>query len=237
MEFLKILNSPIMLILCTITLFVVLFQPAYLSFMAMKRGPMIGITKREMMTTIKSTAIFAILPSLPILASYLILVPAQGRFFPWLRSSVVGSASYDIMAMNMAAERYGYSNIYNVDFPMDPLFSILLIVTIGILGGNVFNMIFLKSYDKSVKKVMNKNQHLIPVITGAMFLALFCTLATPAITNFKNILGIIAFLTAGAASIAFDHLGKKWPKLGEFSFAGSLLAAMLVVAFVNSLIR
>jgi hypothetical protein len=66
---------------------------------------------------------------------------------------------------------------------------------------------------------------------------MFSVMGTPHITNFQRPLAIIAFITAGVTAIIFDKIGEKWPKFGEFSFACSILAAMLVVGLVNAFIN
>jgi hypothetical protein len=120
-EHLAIANSNIMLLLCSVTILVVLIQPIIFMKIAWKRGKNVGLTSDEMKTATKSSSIFAIIPSLPIIISYLMLVPALGKFFPWLRLSVVGSATYETMAANMAAEAFGYENIFTASFPPDVL--------------------------------------------------------------------------------------------------------------------
>ena len=67
----------------------------------------------------RSSAIFSIIPSLPIIVSYLLLVPALGRYFPWLRLSVVGSAVYETMVANMAAEAFGLESITAGEIPVE----------------------------------------------------------------------------------------------------------------------
>jgi hypothetical protein len=195
--------------------------------MARKRGKEIGLSTGEMNKAVKSTAIFAILPSVPVLASYIILVPFLGNYFPWMRLSVVGSVTYETMVASMASGAFGFPEIYNTDFPPTVFLSILLILTVGILGGNFFNLFFLKAYDKGIKNVVSKNAALLPIITGALFIALYAVLAAPTLVNFKNPVGIATFIVAGAISLLFDKLAKKHPKLGEYAFSLSLLGGMI----------
>ena len=95
-----------MAVLCGLTILIVLLQPVIFMAAAFKRGKELNMTKEEMKEAARSSAIFSIIPSLPIIVSYLLLVPALGRYFPWLRLSVVGSAVYETMVANMAAEAF-----------------------------------------------------------------------------------------------------------------------------------
>ena len=179
---------------------------------------------------------FSIIPSLPIIISYLILVPSLGRYFPWLRLSVVGSASYETMAANMAAEAFGLESISVPDIPVDVFVCIVFVVTVGILGGNIFNVFFLKTYDKKVESLKTKNAKLVPVITTAMFLGLYGTMSAPHITNFTNIPAVTAIAGAGIAALIFDRLARKVKRLKEFAFPLSMIVGMLASCVVNAMI-
>jgi hypothetical protein len=128
---------------------------------------------------------------------------------------------------SMAAGSFGYANIYNIDLPLDVFLSILLILTIGILGGNFFNLFFLKYYDKGIKKLVTKNAAMIPILTGALFVGMYSVFSAPTLTNFKNPVAIITFIVAALAALVLGEVGKKHPKLKEYAFSLSLLAGMI----------
>ena len=111
---LQLANSTTMAILCGITILIVLLQPVIFMIVAFKRGKELNMTDQEMKEAARSSAIFSIIPSLPIIVSYLLLVPSLGRYFPWLRLSVVGSAAYETMVANMAAEALGLESILSL---------------------------------------------------------------------------------------------------------------------------
>ncbi len=93
--------------------------------------------KEELKKVVVSSSIFSIVPSLPIFISYMLLVPALGKYFPWLRLSVIGSASYETMSADMAAKAYGYSGISSANFTSDVFAAITWTVTFGILLSNL----------------------------------------------------------------------------------------------------
>ena len=236
MEHLAVANSPVMAALCAITILIVLLQPVLFLITAIKRGKELNMTKDEMKEAARSSAVFSVIPSLPIIVSYLLLVPALGRFFPWLRLSVVGSAVYETMVANMAAEAFGLESITAGSIPVDVFISIVLVVTIGILGGNLFNVFFLKSYDKKVESLKNKNANLVPVITTAMFLGMYGTMAAPHLTNFGNIPAVSAILVAGITALVLGKFTANHKKLKEFAFPISMIVGMLASCIVNVMI-
>ena len=236
MSHLEAANSSVMAVLCGITILIVLLQPILFLAAAVKRGKELNMTKEEMKNAAVSSAVFSIIPSLPIIISYLILVPSLGRYFPWLRLSVVGSASYETMVANMAAEAFGLESITVENIPLDVFVSIVFVVTIGILGGNIFNVFFLKTYDKKVEKIKGENAALVPMITTAMFLGLYGTMAAPHLTNFSSIPAHSAILVAGIAALLLGKLSTKVKRLKEFSFALSMVIGMLASCVVNAML-
>lgn len=194
------------------------------------------MTSEELKEAARSSAIFSIVPSLPIVVSYLMLVPMLGRYFPWLRLSVVGSAAYETMVANMAAQAFGMESLVVDDIPLDVFVAILFVVSIGILGGNIFNVIFLKTYDKGVEQVKTRNATLVPLITGTMFLGMYGTFAAPYLTSVSDPLVISAILGAGVVSLILIKVSKKVTRLKEFAFPISMLAGMFIPCIVNVII-
>ena len=229
-------NSNLMAILCGITILVVLLQPVLFVRLAVKRGKELGMSTSELKEAARSSAVFSIVPSLPIVVSYLMLVPLLGRYFPWLRLSVVGSAAYETMVADMAAKAFGLESMAAEDIPLDVFVAILFVVSIGILGGNIFNLLFLKTYDKGVEKIKSMNAALIPILTGGMFLGLYGTLATPYITEISNLPTMAAILGAGITALIMTAVSRKVPQLKEYSFLLSMLTGMLMACVVGATI-
>ncbi|MEG7531876.1 MAG: DUF5058 family protein [Hungatella sp.] len=231
-----IMNGLPMILLCSLAILIVVIQPLIFLKIAVKRGKELGIKTDEMKSCAKGSAIFSVIPSIPIIISYLLLVPALGRFFPWLRLSVVGSAPYETMVADMAAISMGYPSIFGVEIDPPSLIAILMIITVGIIGGAIFILIFLKGYDKKVREIKTKNALAVPIITTAMFLALYGTMAAPHIANFKNPLSLVSIITAGIASMACIKLSAKHKKFKEFAFSISIICGMLAACIVNAMI-
>lgn len=236
MSHLTAANSTIMGILCGATILIVLLQPILFVSLAVKRGRDLGMSTKELKVAAQSSSVFSIIPSLPILISYLLLVPFLGRFFPWLRLSVVGSAVYETMVANMAAEAFGLSSISVPDIPIEIFCNIVFVVSIGILGGNLFNVFFLKAYDKKVASLKSKNGAIVPIITTAMFLGMYGTMAAPHFTNFVNIPGLASMFVAGLSALLFGHFASKLAKLKEFAFPLSMIIGMLAACLSNAVI-
>lgn len=236
MTHIELANSTSMALLCGATILIVLLQPILFAKLAIKRGKELEMTTAELKEAARSSAIFSIIPSLPIVVSYLMLVPLLGRYFPWLRLSVVGSAAYETMVADMAAQAFGMESMAVSDIPLDIFLAILFVVSIGILGGNIFNFFFLKTYDKGVQKMKSLNAAIVPIVTAGMFLGMYGSLATPHLTNLTNVPGIVAMVSAGVVALILNKLSKSRPKLKKFSFPLSMLAGMLICCIFSAMV-
>lgn len=63
----------------------------------------------------------------------LALSQALGRYFPWVRLSVVGSAAYEGMAADLAAQSMGLQGFADPEMTPNIFIIIMLVMTIGII--------------------------------------------------------------------------------------------------------
>lgn len=226
-------NSAWMAVLCGIVIIFVMVQSVLFFRAAWKRSAEIGISKEDRNKIVKSSALFSIVPSLPIIISYVILMPALGRFFPWLRLSVIGSATYETMAANMAVTAAGYDSIANGNFPADTYVMIMWAVTLGIMLSSMV-VLFLKKYDKKMQAISAGNKALGTMITSVMFLGMMATFSAPYIVDFKNVTAICTIIISAGTMFLLEKASKKWKALKEFSFAISMIAGMAGACVISN---
>lgn len=228
-------NSGWMVGLCGIVICFVMVQSALFFRSAWKRSDEIGISVADRKKIVKSSAIFSIVPSLPILISYVILMPALGRFFPWLRLSVIGSATYETMSANMAVTAAGYESITSGDFGPDTYVMIMWAVTLGIMLSSLAVLI-LKRYDKKMASLNAGNKKLGTMITSVMFLGMMATFSAPYLVDYKNVVAVFTMILSAGTVYLMDKASKKWRALKEFSFAVSMIVGMAGACVVSNLI-
>ncbi len=233
-NFSYISNGTVMVILCAVTIIVVLFQALIFLRLGFRRGNELGLSKASMKQVVVSSSVFSIIPSLPILISYMILVPALGKFLPWVRLSVIGSAAYETMAADMAVKAFGYTNLSD-PFSPEAYLGITWMVTGAILLSSLA-VYFLKPYDKKMQKLQGSGSKFIPILISAMFLGLLGSMAAPYLVNWKNITGVLTILISGVAVTLFNKLGRKVPIVKEFAFAGSMIAGMVFAAIYTAVL-
>lgn len=237
MNYLEVANGPILFLLCALTIAVVAIQAIIFIMVAWRRGQEVGLSKQVMRRTMTNSAIFSIVPSLPIIVMMLALSQALGRYFPWLRLSVVGSAAYEGMAADLAAQSMGLQGFTDPNMSPHIFIIIMFVMSIGIVWGIVFNIFFMNRLDKFSKNRKEKVAGgFITIFSSALFVALLVTLSVPYVANVQNVEAIIAFISSGVVVLILNKVAEvtKWRNLSDFSLPIALIAGMAaVILYVN----
>ena len=228
-------NSSVMAIFCGLAILVVLVQAVVFFRIAWKQALQLGFTKSDLMKVVKSSAVFSVVPSLPIIISYMILLPALGKFFPWLRLSVIGSATYETLAANMAVTSFGFDSLGSADFSPDVFGSLLWVVTLGVFLSSM-SALLLKRFDVKMKSVTENPNSFGKVIPNIMFLGMMATLSAPYLVDVGNFPSVAAIVVSAAVMIGLNAVGKRYPALKEFAFSLSMIAGMASACLVTGLL-
>lgn len=228
-------NGLPMLILCGLAMIIVIVQPLIFLYISWNRAKELGIKEENMKGCARSSAIFSIVPTLPVLINYLVLLPAFGKFFAWLRLSVMGNAAYETAVADMAATALGYEDIYAGGVDVNTFVTMMFVVTIAIMGGAIFVMCFTKFYEKKVRQAATKvgGGKMIGMVTTAMFVGMYSTLAAGHVTNIAKPLGITAFIISAAVTILCTKIAEKHKGIKQFTFAISIVVGMLSASVIT----
>lgn len=229
-------NSPVMAAMCGLAILVVLVQAVIFFRTAWGRALELGYTKSDLMKVVKSSAVFSIVPSLPIIISYMILLPVLGKFFAWLRLSVIGSASYETLAANMAVTSFGFTSLGSADFSPDVFGSLMWVVTLGVFLSSM-SALLLKKYDKKMQSLSAGAGGFGTVIPNIMFLGMMATLSAPYLVDVTNIPSMCTIVVSALAMIGLNAVGKKYKALKEFAFSLSMIAGMATACAVTALLK
>ena len=233
-----IYNDLPMLLLCSAGMLIVLFQTLFFLKMSWKHGRELGIEEKNMRGTAKSSAIFSILPTLPVLISYLVLVPAFGKYFAWLRLSIMGNAAYETTIADMVTTSLGYSDIYAEGIDINSFVTMMFVITFAIMGGAICTLFFTKFYEKKVRQATTNlgGGKMVGLITTAMFVGLYSSLAANKVVNFNQPLNLAAFIVAILVTILCTKLSEKYKPLKQFTFSISIVMGMLSASVLTVLL-
>lgn len=138
---------------------------------ALKRATAIGMDKKIIKNTITSSAIFSIVPSMPIVIGVGIMSSYMGLAIPWIRLTVIGALQYEIIAMDQV-------NLTTQLATPALIATAFVIMTIAILSGPIFNMVFYKKYQTKLKDLGDKDKTMLDNLTGALLGGLLAGIAS-----------------------------------------------------------
>jgi hypothetical protein len=202
-----------------------------------RAGIKIGMDKKVLKKTITASATFTLLPSISILLGVVALSGTLGVPFSWLRLSVVGALQYELNVAQIAAQSFGLSGLRVDEMSIGAFVTIALVMTVGIIGGIVCCLLFIKKYlakiQKAPKKEDNGKQGFGAQATTAMFVGLcaayigaYIGMAIP--REGQDLMPLFVAVAAAAVMAVFEYLiqKKNMGALENFSLAASMLVAM-----------
>ncbi len=155
-------DSPVIIfVIGAIIAAVIILMSLVFLFKAVRRAKAIGMDKKVVTETIRNSAIFSIVPSIPIVIGVGIMMQFLGLAIPWIRLTVIGALQYEMLAMSQAGVAAGVGDAVAIA-------TAVVIMTIAILTGPLFNAIFYKKYQNKLYDLQKKNERKMNAITGAM---------------------------------------------------------------------
>jgi hypothetical protein len=164
-------NSPIIFIVVGIIIAVVLAQSVFFLVRALKRAKQLGIAGSTVKKTVSSSAIFTIAPAVAILVGVVVLSKSLGVALPWLRLSVVGSLSYELVAAENTMRPLDISKSVLVTDASD-FVTILFVMTLSIALSLVLAPLLTKKVQSGVAKIGLKDKKWGEIFNNAMFLGM-----------------------------------------------------------------
>lgn len=227
-----IANSSIMAILAGLAIAFAMVQSIIFFRMGYRRAVELGFTKDDIKKVVKASAIFSVIPSIPIIISYMVLLPVLGKFFPWLRLSVIGSATYETMVANMAVTSFGFEGLGSASLTPDVYVAIMWIVTIGMMISSL-SVVLLKSYDSKMKELQEDKDSFGALVGPIMFLGMMATFSAPYLVDVSNPVSTVTIAVSAISMIGLDKLSEKYKSLKEFTFSLSMIFGMVSASLMT----
>ena len=233
-EYLQAVNSGQLYAIVAVVLTVMTLMCVVFLVKSWRAGVKLGMDKAVLRRTITASATFTLLPSISILLGVIALSGSLGVPFSWLRLSVIGSLQYELNVAEIAAQSFGLSGLRLEELSPEAFITISLVMTVGILGGIICCIFFLKSYMKKLKGKPRKKSTGKPGFGAHATTALFVGLCATFVGSYvgravhADWMPLAVALIAGAVMGVLEYLthkkGMVW--LENFSLAASMLAAM-----------
>lgn len=249
-KYLSIVNSGTFYLIVTVVLTFITLMCALFLVKSYRAGIKLGMDKAVLKKTIISSATFTLLPSISILLGVIALSGSLGVPFSWLRLSVIGALQYELQVAEVAAQSIGLAGLKPELMSMEAFVTIALVMTVGIIGGIVCCLFFLKKYLSKLQKAPKKESSGKPGFgahaTTAMFVGLcgaYIGAYVGEIITGRPIDGgfvrdymplTVAAIAAVAMGVFEFFIQKKNKKVLEnFSLAASMLLAMAAAVLIQ----
>ena len=247
-DYISAANSPVLYLMVAIVLAVMTIMCFVFLIKSYRAGIRLGMDKKVLRKAITASATFTLLPSISILLGVIALSGSLGVPLSWLRLSVIGSLQYELNVAEIAAQSVGRTGLRLDVLSPQAFVTIALVMTVGILGGIICCIFFLKKYMGKLKSSPKKEKtsgkpgfgaH----ATTAMFVGLCATFVGSYVGQAipregSDYMPLAVAIIAGAAMAVFEYLIQKKGKavLENFSLAASMLIAMASAVVIQLIV-
>lgn len=241
------INGPFMYILGSIVAIFVIAQSLVFLRRAWKEGLKIGMSREKLMGAVKNSAVFSIVPSIPIVIAVFTMSRALGVPLPWIRLSVVGAVTYELPVAEQAATAMGMTQgLADPAFNMSVFAGVVLVMSIGILWGLLICLFGgLEILNRRMDKMQDTDKKWGEIFVTSLFMGLVATfcgyIITPPIVDSLNQLSagssgwavgfaaILTLLTSALLMLLFTNVSKnnedsRW--LESFALPLSMIISM-----------
>ena len=166
-------NHPILFVLVGIIIAAVLGQSIYFLLKSIRRAKVINMDSALIKKTIITAAIFTIAPAIAIVITVISLSQSLGIALPWLRLSVVGSLSYEMMAASNAAS--GMDTTLSAlagNMNASQYLTITIVMTISIMIGIWLVPVVAKKYQNGLISFENKDKKWSDILQSSLFIGM-----------------------------------------------------------------
>lgn len=234
MDYLDIANSPGMWLACSAIIVVVLFQTVRLIMISYRTGLEIGMTKAQMLLAVRTGFNTALVPSIAVLLGLALLIPRMGLPFPWMRLSVIGSVTYELIAAGESAKAMGLEGITGA-FNEQVFTNVVWTMSMGVFFGLLIVAFFTPRIKWLKEKVAGGDEGWMKVMTAAAFFgAVGYMVAQPAVKGGSSLVALLAgFLCMGILGVIITAGKQNWLKEWALALAiiGGMVAAGLAFHF------
>lgn len=194
--------------------------------MAWKRGLELGINRRVLRDTVKSSAFLSIGPTVPIIIALMVMFPILGVPWPWMRLSVIGSAPYELMTAEVGAKSMGVAGLGGTGYTAQVFANSIFLMAILPLDVMFFNLFFLKKYSNKLEHIKEKDPAWMEIFSYCLFLGLLSAFAGD--TLVKGVVQTATFFGAFGIMMSIGVLIKRFKMewLKSYALVFSMIGGM-----------
>ena len=217
-------SSVLLFAMVGFVLLVVLFMTILFAIKSWNQARRLGYTKDNLFRVAKSTIAASIVPSLAIVIGLFTLAATLGNAWPWLRLSVMGALTYEIMAAEMAASSMETTLAQLTS--VKEFVNVILVMSVGVISGTIVLVIFGEKVHKGAIK-LGENKHSFGMVALELFMIGLLATFLPVVLT-QGLVALLTFVTSLLITVVLGLLMKKYniKWLKDFILAIALLVGM-----------
>jgi hypothetical protein len=233
MDFLEILTRPIMWIVVIPGISIVVIQAIVFGRKAYAAGLEIGLTKEQLKSSIRSSAIASIGPAVVVLTGMIALLAMVGGAMAWQRGSVIGNVVFEMLAFNFGVEATATpAGVEGIT--MNAAINGLWVMVLGATPWILVSVLFTDKMDLLQNKVSGGDPTKMRIIGTSAMVSGMATLASGHVVVDVTSNNAVAVYVGTAVMIVICIINSRREKpikwLTEWALAICLLLGVLVTA-------
>ncbi len=233
-------NHPIIYVIVALIILAVIGQAVFFMAKALKRAKEIGMSKSKINKAIKTSIIFTIAPTIAIVISILTLSQSLGIPLPWLRLSVIGSMSYEIVAATNALNGMGITEIGSLvkTITAEQFVTVALVMTISIMAGLLLAPIIGKKLQTGLINLEKRDKKWSDVFSNSLFMGMiaaflglvFCDVTGVFVGETKGLIPVLVFFSSAIVMLLCGLIRKltNWSFINEYALPISMVVGMIL---------
>ena len=233
-------NHPIIFVLVALIILAVIGQAIFFMAKALKRAKEIGMEKSKIKKAITTSIIFTISPTIAIIISIISLSQSLGIPLPWLRLSVIGSMSYEIVAATNALSGMGITEIGSLvnSITAEQYVTVAFVMTISIMAGLLLAPIIGKKLQTGLINLEQRDKKWSDIFSNSLFMGMIaaflglvvCDVTGVFVGETKGLIPVLVFFSSAIVMLLCGLLRKitKWSFINEYALPISMVAGMLL---------
>ncbi len=228
----EIINSPLLWLLCSVSVMVVVAQGLAYFRLAHKNAPEMGLSQENCRKAFKVGVITAVGPSMAILIVMVGLMAILGSPLTWMRLSVIVSAANELTAARLGAEAAGVS-FGGADYTLAVLFVSWFAMAINGMGSMLGQLFFAGHLERIRHKIASKNPKILALVSGAAMTAIYGNLSSAELKSGGA--NLAAWAVSGIAMFVLFKISQRVQKLKEYNLGIAMIAGTIAGAVTSIL--
>ncbi|MDR2665701.1 MAG: DUF5058 family protein [Oscillospiraceae bacterium] len=189
-----------------------------------RRALKIGFTRQQLMKIVRISVPHTLVPAVAVLVGFFTLAPVLGIPLSWLRLSVIGNTTYEIMAANTALASAGVTDTGSASGREFIL--IMYVMALGIMGGLVIAPLLSRRIHRGIFKTRAADRRWSALNVSTYMMAIAAAFTVPVFFRFS--VSLMTLLTGAAAALSLSALRRRFSVawLDDLEYTIGVLIAM-----------